>query len=248
VAVATFNERDNLRGLVAAIHGQLPAADVLITDDNSPDGTGLLADALAANDRRIQVRHRPGKLGLGTAHLAAMHNAMERDYDFVLTMDADFSHDPRYLPALVEGMGDHDVMIGSRYIEGGGVENWPRSRLWISRMTNALMRRLLPMPARDTSGGYRCYKVALLRRVNFDGFLSHGYSFQQEMLYRCVLAGARVGETPIVFADRRAGRSKAGLREIVRSLTALLRLAWRARKMKASPGPPSVEQRQRLPA
>jgi dolichol-phosphate mannosyltransferase len=227
VAVATFNERDNLRDLLAAIRRELPTADILVTDDGSPDGTGLLADALAAKDPRVQVRHRPGKLGLGTAQLAALRHAIEHNYDFVITMDADLSHDPRYLPALLAGMADHDVMIGSRYVAGGEVVNWPRSRRCMSKMANALTRRLLDLQMHDTSGGFRCYRVELLRRVSFDDFLSHGYSYLQEVLYRCVLAGARVGETPIVFSNRRAGRSKVGVCEIVGSLTTLYRL-WRA--------------------
>jgi dolichol-phosphate mannosyltransferase len=237
VALATYNERDNLEPLVKEIHAVAPAAHILITDDNSPDGTGQVADALAAADPRVHVVHRPGKLGLGTAHLGAVQHAMERGYDLLVTMDADSSHRPKYLPAILEGMADHDVMIGSRYVPGGGVENWPLSRVWMSRLTNALMRILLPMPARDTSGGFRCYSVALLRRVELDGFLSKGYSFQQEMLQRCLLAGARVGETPIVFVDRRVGSSKAGIREILRSLTTLVRLSWWARGRKAKKPP-----------
>lgn len=241
VAVATYNERDNLRDLLAAIRRELPDADVLVTDDGSPDGTGLLADALAARDRRILVRHRPRKLGLGTAQLGAIRHAIASGYDFVVTLDADLSHDPRHLPELLAGMADHDVMIGSRYVAGGAVVNWPFWRRWMSRLVNALARRLLGLRARDASGGYRCYRVALLRQVSLDGFLSHGYSYLEEMLYRCARAGARVGETPIVFVDRRAGRSKAGAGEIVRSLAALLRLGWRARKAKPAPPPPVEE-------
>ncbi|MFO0841095.1 MAG: polyprenol monophosphomannose synthase [Gemmataceae bacterium] len=243
VALATYNERDNLESLVREIHTVAPAAHVLITDDNSPDGTGLVADALAAADPRLHVVHRPGKMGLGTAHLGAVEYAIHRGFELLVTMDADSSHRPHYLPALLDGMADKDVMIGSRYVPGGGVENWPLSRLWMSRLTNLLMRLILPMPARDTSGGFRCYRVELLRRVDLDGFLSKGYSFQQEMLQRCVLAGARVGETPIVFVDRRAGSSKAGVGEIVRSLTTLVRLSWWARGRK--PKRPPEEERAR---
>jgi dolichol-phosphate mannosyltransferase len=245
IALATYNERDSLEPLVREIQAVAPAAHLLITDDNSPDGTGLVADALAANDPRVHVVHRPGKLGLGTAHLGAVGYAIGRGYELLVTMDADSSHRPQYLPALLDGMADHDVMIGSRYVPGGGVENWPIYRVWTSRLTNLLMRLILPMPARDTSGGFRCYSVALLRRVELDGFLSKGYSFQQEMLQRCVLAGARVGETPIVFVDRQAGRSKAGLGEIVRSLTTLVRLSWWARGRKAKQPPEEERARRR---
>jgi dolichol-phosphate mannosyltransferase len=164
-------------------------------------------------------------------------------------MDADFSHHPRYLPELLGGMDQADVMIGSRYVPGGGTENWPWSRRMMSRATNGLVRLMLGMPVRDASGNYRCYRVALLRNANLDDLLSRGYSFQQEALYRCWLAGARLGETPIVFAERRGGYSKANLREIVRSLWALGRLFWRARFRRSSmmprerPSPPSTGER-----
>jgi dolichol-phosphate mannosyltransferase len=233
VAVATYNERDNLASLVQEIRTTVAAADILIMDDHSPDGTGDLADTVAAADAKIQVSHRPGKLGLGTALLAIMRHALEKDYDYLVTMDADFSHHPRYLPDLLGGMEQADVMIGSRYVPGGGAENWPWSRRMMSRATNGLVRLMLRLPVRDASGNYRCYRVALLRSANLDDFLSRGYSFQQEALYRCWLAGARLGETPIVFAERRGGVSKANLGEIVRSLWALGRLFWRARFRRA---------------
>lgn len=228
VGVATYNERDNLAPLLQEIHQHLPQADVLITDDNSPDGTGRLADELARRDARLRVNHRPGKLGLGTAILSAMHYAIEGGYDYFIEMDADFSHHPRYLPALVAGMEQYDVMIGSRYIRGGGTVNWPLSRQLMSQGINLLVRFLMRLPARDVSGGYRCYRVELLRRTNLEKLLSSGYSFQQEVLYRCRRAGARVGETPIIFEDRRAGATKADLREMVRSLSVLLWLGTRA--------------------
>jgi dolichol-phosphate mannosyltransferase len=222
VALATYNERDNLAPLVGAIRAAVPAADVLVLDDNSPDGTGKVADDLAAADAHVHVVHRPGKLGLGTAILAAMRYALEQDYDLLVTMDADFSHHPRYLPALLAGMGKHDVMIGSRYVRGGGTENWPLVRKVISASVNLLVRFLMRLPAHDCSGGYRCYRVALLRRAELGRLLSHGYSFQQEVLYRCRRAGARLGETPIVFENRRAGASKVNAREAVRSMAVLL--------------------------
>jgi dolichol-phosphate mannosyltransferase len=229
VSTATYNERDNLAELVAAIHAHVPQADVLVTDDHSPDGTGELADELRRRDSRVHVVHRAGKLGLGTAILGAMRYAMDHGYDLFLNLDADFSHPPRYLPALVAGMRDHDVMIGSRYVPGGGTQNWPWSRRTISRSINWLVRRLLRMPVRDASGGFRCYQVDLLRRANLDAVRSRGYSFQQEVLYRCYLAGARIGEFPIVFENRKAGSSKVNLRESVRSLGMIGWLGVRAR-------------------
>ncbi len=221
VSMATYNERDNLTSLIQEIHRVVPAAHVLVIDDNSPDGTGRLADELAAADPRIHVVHRAGKLGLGTAILAGMRYAQDRDYDLFVNMDADFSHHPRYLPALLAGMRRRDIMIGSRYIPGGGTENWPASRKLMSWGVNTLVRLLFRIPVRDASGGYRCYRVALLRRTNLDRLLSYGYSFQEEALYRMCRAGGTVGETPIIFADRRAGSSKVNYGEIVRSLAIL---------------------------
>jgi dolichol-phosphate mannosyltransferase len=218
VSLATYNERDNLAPLVSEIHRVLPAADVLVVDDNSPDGTGQLADEMAAADSRIHVLHRSGKLGLGTAILAGMRYAMQKNYDYFLNMDCDFSHHPRYLPAILAGMEKYDVMIGSRYVPGGGTRNWPLSRQFLSMSVNRLVRFLLRMPARDASGAYRCYRVSKLRQTALDRVISHGYSFQQEVLYRCRLAGSRIGETPIIFEDRRAGSSKVNMREAARSL------------------------------
>ena len=168
VSLATYNERDNLAPLLAEIQQVTPAADMLVIDDNSPDGTGRLADELAAANPRLHVLHRPGKLGLGTAILAGMRYAMEHDYDLFVNMDADFSHHPRYLPAVLAGMARHDVMIGSRYVHGGGTENWPLRRRLISRGVNTLVRLLMRIPAHDCSGAYRCYRVAKLRQTRLD--------------------------------------------------------------------------------
>jgi dolichol-phosphate mannosyltransferase len=229
VSLATYNERDNLEPLLGAVHERLPFADALVIDDNSPDGTGALADALAAADRRVRVLHRPGKLGLGTALLAAMRFAMEHGYDYMLNMDADFSHPPRYLPGLLEGMAAHDLMIGSRYIPGGGTEDWHWKRLWMSKGVNWLVRWLFGVRVRDASGGFRCYRVEMLRRARLERLRSLGYSFQQEVLLRCLQAGGRVGEFPIVFENRKAGASKVDLRETTRSLWTLVRLGVRYR-------------------
>jgi dolichol-phosphate mannosyltransferase len=228
VSLATYNEAGNLAPLVAAVFEQLPHADVLVIDDNSPDGTGRIADELAAADPRVRVLHRPGKLGLGTATVAAMRHAMENNYDYHVNMDADFSHHPRYLPALVAGMARYDVMVGSRYVKGGGSEGWPLKRRLISRSVNFLVRFLMRIPAKDCSGAFRCYRVAKLRQVRLDRIVSRGYSFQQEVLYRCRKAGCKIGETPIVFGDRRAGSSKVNTREAVRSMAVLLYLGVKA--------------------
>lgn len=228
VSLATYNERDNLAPLIREIQQAVPQADVLVIDDNSPDGTGKLADELAGADPRIHVLHRAGKLGLGTAILAAMHYAMDRDYELLINMDADFSHHPRYLPAILAGMKDHDVMIGSRYVPGGGSENWPFKRRLMSKGVNLLVRLLMRIPAKDTSGAYRCYRVAKLREAQLDRVISRGYSFQQEVLYRCRKAGCRIGETPILFENRRAGASKVNLKEAVRSLGVIFWVGMKA--------------------
>jgi dolichol-phosphate mannosyltransferase len=228
VSTATYNERDNLQPLLAEVGRVLPTAHMLVIDDNSPDGTGKLADELAAADSRIHVLHRAGKLGLGTAVLAGMRYAMEHKYDLFVNIDADFSHHPRYLPAVIAGMARNDVMIGSRYVRGGGTENWPLSRRAISMSVNTLTRILMRLPARDTSGGYRCYRVSKLHEARLDKVISRGYSFQQEVLYRCRRAGCRIGETPIVFADRRAGATKVNTREVVRSMGVILFIGLKA--------------------
>lgn len=228
VGLATYNERDNLEPLVREIQQAAPGVDILVIDDHSPDGTGRLADTLAGGDSSIHVLHRAGKLGLGTAILAGMRYAAERQYDFYVTMDADFSHHPRYLPALIDGMKERDVSIGSRYIPGGGVANWPLSRRLMSGGVNLLSRLTMRIPARDASGGYRCYRVAKLPWNALDHLLSHGYSFQEEVLYRCCQAGCRVGETPILFENRRAGTSKVNPKEAARSMAVILWLGFKA--------------------
>jgi dolichol-phosphate mannosyltransferase len=228
VTLATYNERDNLGPLIRGIQAFVPAAEVLVIDDNSPDGTGRFADELAAADPRIHVLHRSGKLGLGTAILAGMRYAMDKEYDFLVNLDADFSHHPRYLPALLAGMKDKDVVIGSRYVPGGGTVNWPLARKAISLSVNSMVRVLMRIPAHDCSGAYRCYRVSKLRSTDLDHLLSRGYSFQQEVLFRCRKAGCRIGETPIIFENRRAGASKVNPKEVVRSISILLWIGLRA--------------------
>ena len=218
VSLATYNERDNLAPLLQENRQDVPSADVLVIDDNSPDGTGDLADRLAVDDPHVRVMHRAGKLGLGTAILAGMRYAMDEGYDYLVNMDADFSHHPRYLPAILAGMKRNDVMIGSRYVKGGGTVNWPLSRRLMSRGVGLVVRMLMRIPARDTSGAYRCYRVSKLRAARLDRLRSRGYSFQQEVLCRCRKAGCKIGETPIIFEDRRAGSSKVNPKEAVRSM------------------------------
>lgn len=229
VTLATYNERENLPDLVDAILATLPKADVLVIDDNSPDGTGQWCDQRAASEPRLACLHRPGKLGLGTATLAGLAQAIERGYEYVVNMDADFSHPPRYLPALLEGMNPADglpvdVMIGSRYVAGGGSEHWPLRRRLLSWGVNSYARWLLGLSVRDCSGAFRCYRVSTLARIDLAAVRSRGYSFQEEILWHVKRAGGRFGETPIVFANRLRGYSKVDLSEAVRSILMLLRL------------------------
>jgi dolichol-phosphate mannosyltransferase len=223
VFIATYNEIESLPALVDEIHRHVPAADILVIDDHSPDGTGQWCDRRAAEDPRVRCLHRPSKLGLGTATLAGLRYGIEQGYSQVVNMDADFSHHPRYLPALLAGMDPPDgpavdVMIGSRYVPGGGIEGWPWMRHVMSRGVNFLSRRLLGLSPGDCSGAYRCYRASVLARVDFDRFRSHGYSIEEEILWHLKRAGARFGETPIVFVDRRAGRSKINWKEALRAL------------------------------
>lgn len=231
VTVATYNELENLPALVDEILARVEV-DVLVIDDNSPDGTGRWCDERAKGDSRVHCLHRPGKLGLGTATIAGMRWAIEQGYDQVLNMDADFSHPPRYLPALLARMDPPggepvDVMIGSRYVPGGGVEGWPLKRHVMSRGINLAARWLLGLKSRDCSGAFRCYRTGLLARLDFDSVRSRGYSFQEEILWHLKRLGARFGETPIVFVDRQRGASKINMREAFSSLGVLLRLGAR---------------------
>ena len=224
VIVATYNEAENLRPLVEQILATEPPMDVLVVDDNSPDGTGRIADELAVQTGRVKVLHRPGKLGLGTAEIAGLRRAIADAYDFAITMDADLSHDPKYLPDLIAGMATHDLMQGSRYVPGGGVVNWPWSRRLTSRLANVWARLVLGLKIADCSGAFKCYSVAKLKDFDLDAVRSTGYSFQEEILYRCHRAGWRIGETPIIFRDRTQGRSKARIREGFGVLWTLLKV------------------------
>ena len=227
VSIATYNEAGNLAQLITDIHNVVPHAHVLVIDDNSPDGTGTIAAGIAATDPRLHVIHRPGKLGLGTATLAAMNYAMENGYDLLQNMDADFSHPPRYLPGILAGMSKYDVMIGSRYVSGGATENWPLARRLMSQSVNLMVRVLFRMPVKDASGAFRCYRVSKLRDAQLERVKSRGYSFQQEVLFRCHKAGCKLGEYPILFENRRTGTSKVNRQEAVRSLSMILYLGLR---------------------
>jgi dolichol-phosphate mannosyltransferase len=225
VSLATYNEAGNLRPLVETIRQFAPESTILVIDDNSPDGTGQIADQLRATLRDVHVIHRPGKLGLGTATLAAVRYAIEHDFDYLLNLDADFSHPPRFIPDLLRGMADHDVMIGSRYVPGGGVEGgFNLKRRLMSSGINGYSRVMLGLTSKDNSGAFRCYRVSKLAQIDLDRVRSRGYSFQEEILFWCMTVGCRIGETPILFENRRAGTSKINMREAVSALWILFQL------------------------
>ena len=226
VIVPTYNERDNLRPLVAAIFEQLPEAHLLVVDDGSPDGTGPLADELARADPRVRVLHRSGKLGLGSAYIAGFRHALAADYQFVFEMDADFSHDPKYLrPLLNEAERGTDLVIGSRYVTGGGTRNWGLARQFISRGGGTYARMVLGLKVQDPTGGFRCFRRAVLEAIELGDVRAQGYGFQIEMTYRTLQLGFRVAEVPIVFVDRRVGQSKMSRRIFMEAMT----MVWKLR-------------------
>ena len=227
VALATYNEAENLPGLVDAIFRALPEAEVLVVDDNSPDGTGRWCDQRAAGEARLHCLHRARKLGLGSATLEAMRFALMRGYEVFVTLDADWSHDPRYLPELVAATQRADVAIGSRYVAGGAIDGWPWYRRRLSRAINGLSRVALRLPVRDSSGAFRAYRVESLRRLRLEDVRAEGYAYLEETLWHLDRAGATFAEVPITFHERRAGRSKVSLREATSKLGTVLRLLLR---------------------
>ncbi|WP_226362458.1 polyprenol monophosphomannose synthase [Pseudonocardia sp. ICBG1142] len=208
VVVPTYDERENLGPAVARLHATLPDADVLVVDDASPDGTGELADSLAAADERISVLHRSGKDGLGAAYLDGFRHALTGEHQVVVEMDADGSHAPEDLPALLAALADADVVLGSRYVPGGRVVNWPWHREVLSRGGNLYSRLALGVPLRDITGGYRVYRRTVLEQLQLDSVASQGYCFQVDMAWRALQAGFRVREVPITFTERERGASK----------------------------------------
>jgi len=215
VVVPTYNERTNLPHLVPLILQQDRRIEVLVVDDNSPDGTGALADELAAANPKIHVLHRAGKAGLGKAYLAGFEWALTRGYDYIFEMDADFSHDPKFLPEFLQAIETADLVIGSRYRHGVNVINWPISRLLLSVGANEYARRITGLPLTDSTGGFKCFRRRVLEAIDLERVKSNGYSFQIEMSFRAWKQGFRLVEIPIIFTDRVEGHSKMN-RRIVR--------------------------------
>ncbi|HMY59440.1 MAG TPA: polyprenol monophosphomannose synthase [Pseudomonadota bacterium] len=226
IIIPTYNERDNLPTLCDQVMAALPTADLLIVDDNSPDGTGQLADEMAKVNPRIHVLHRSGKLGLGTAYIAGFRYALSKHYQYIFEMDADFSHDPVYLPALLAAAKDGaGVVIGSRRVPGGGTENWGLSRQLISAGGSLYARTILGLGVRDLTSGFKCFRREVLEAIDLDAVRSNGYSFQIEMTYRAVRKGYSVAEVPIIFIDRRAGQSKMSSKIFAEAMG----MVWRLR-------------------
>ncbi|MBM4164555.1 MAG: polyprenol monophosphomannose synthase [Lentisphaerae bacterium] len=228
VIIPTYDEKDNVGPISRAVFGALPDAHVLFVDDNSPDGTGALIDALVAADARVHVLHRPGKQGLGRAYIAGFKWALESGFERIVEMDADFSHDPAVLPKLIAATDAADLAIGSRYIGGIRVMNWPLSRLLLSTFAGYYVRLVTGLPVCDPTGGFKCFRRCVLEALDLDRVTSNGYSFQIEMNHGAWMGGFRVKEIPIVFEDRRAGYSKMNTGIAGEAFLMVLKLAWRS--------------------
>ena len=227
VIVPTYNERFNIARLIPAVLVQDPSLEMLVVDDASPDGTGGVVDAIAANNDRVHVIHREGKLGLGTAYIAGFRWALERKYDLVFEMDADFSHNPELLPEFLQAVKEADVVLGSRY-QGGRVNvvNWPMSRLFLSYAANIYARAVTGLPVSDTTGGFKCFRRNVLESVDLNSVRSNGYAFQIEMSFRAWKRGFRLFEIPIIFVDRTEGVSKMSKKIVREAVWMVWRLRW----------------------
>lgn len=227
VIVPTYNERFNIARLIPAILAQDPSLEILVVDDASPDGTGAIVDGIATNNPRVHVIHREGKLGLGTAYIAGFRWALERKYDLVFEMDADFSHNPERLPEFLEAIRDSDVVLGSRYQDGHvNVVNWPMSRLFLSYAANIYARFVTGLPIFDTTGGFKCFHRNVLESIDLNSVKSNGYAFQIEMSYRVWKSGFRLVEIPIIFVDRTEGVSKMSKKIVREAIWMVWRLRW----------------------
>ncbi|RLC73650.1 MAG: polyprenol monophosphomannose synthase [Chloroflexi bacterium] len=240
VIVPTYNERENIRPLVEQLLALPIEIQVIVVDDNSPDGTGAIADELAASNSHVRVIHRSGKLGLGTAYVAGFKAALSMGADRILTMDADFSHHPRYVPDLVDRSRDADLVIGSRYVRGGGTRYCTLPRKALSWGANAFVKMVLWLQAMDCTAGFRCYRREVLESIDLDTIFSNGYSFLIEMLYRVQRRGWRVAEVPIIFENRRHGASKISRQEILRAMYTVVRLGME--RLFSSDLPPAASQ------
>ncbi|MBN1772987.1 MAG: polyprenol monophosphomannose synthase [Deltaproteobacteria bacterium] len=230
ICIPTYNEQDNVGPIVRAVREVVPEAHILVVDDNSPDGTGKLADELSAADPQVFVLHRPGKEGLGRAYLDAFRWGLARGYAKLLEFDADFSHNPKYLPTMLETLDRADVVVGSRWVPGGGTENWSASRKLISTCGSFYARTVLGMPVRDLTAGFVGWNRRVLEALDLERIESAGFAFQIEMKYRAFLRGFRIEELPIVFPDRQVGTSKMSRRILFEGLAKVWQLRFRVRR------------------
>jgi dolichol-phosphate mannosyltransferase len=237
VVIPTYQERANLPRIVARVFAAVPRAHVLVVDDNSPDGTGDVADELAVADGRLHVLHRPGKQGLGAAYLAGFGWALNEGFEIIVEMDADGSHQPEELPNLLRSLRDADVVLGSRWVAGGQVRNWPKSRELLSRGANSYARLLLGIPLRDATGGYRAYRAAVLKALDLDSVRSQGYCFQVDLAMRSLQRGFRVVEVPILFVEREQGASKMSRAIVAEAFWRILVWGLQRRLGTARPAP-----------
>lgn len=226
VCIPTYNERENLPSIVEEILRVAPV-DILVIDDNSPDGTGSVADGLAEKYNRVHVLHRPGKEGLGRAYIAGFRWALGRGYQYIFEMDADFSHQPRYLPTFLRTIESCDLVLGSRYVEGGGTENWSPVRKVISKGGSLYARTILGVAVRDLTGGFKCFRRQVLEAIDLDSIQSTGYAFQIEMTYRAFKQGFRIKEIPIVFYERTAGQSKMDSKIVAEAMRKVWSIRWK---------------------
>ena len=226
VIIPTYNERENIERIVPQVLEKDPSIHVLIVDDGSPDGTGEIADRMAKENDRILVLHRKNKSGLGTAYITGFKFALEKSYDLIFEMDCDFSHDPEYIPHFLEAIKDADLILGSRYISGVNVINWPMSRLLLSYYANVYSRWVTGLPLKDATGGFKCFRREVLEAIDFNKVKSNGYSFQIEMSFRAWKKGFRIKEIPIVFEDRKAGQSKMSKKIVREAIWMVWRLRW----------------------
>ncbi len=225
VIIPTYNEKENISQIIPLTLQQDPGIEVLVVDDNSPDGTGRIVEELKATNPRVKLLQREKKSGLGTAYLAGFRYALENGYDYIFEMDSDFSHDPTYIPDFLRAIGDVDLVLGSRYIKGVNVVNWPITRLLLSFYANVYARWVTGLPVKDSTGGFKCFKREVLEKVGLDNIHSNGYAFQIEMSFRAWKKGFRIKEIPIIFVDRRVGVSKMSKR-IVREA---IWMVWKLR-------------------
>lgn len=240
VIVPTYNEADNLNELLEQILAVSAQIGVIVVDDNSPDGTGELADEWAARySDRVHVVHRPGKMGLGTAYIVGFKKGIELQTSNIMTMDADFSHNPRYIPDMIRMSSQKHVVIGSRYTPGGGTRNCTWKRIWLSKGANFVARWLLGLQAQDATAGFRLYRRQVLESIQLERIFSSGYSFLVEMLFLCQRQGWQIGEVPIIFEDRRKGQTKISRQEILKAQYTILRLAFR-RLRRREPRQPAI--------